>query len=209
MKNFLLIDDHEIVRSGVKSVLRELFTPCNVYEANNEQSGIKCLKERSYDLIIMDVQMPDTDSFGLLEYMRIRYPETGVLIFSMSAENIYARRFLKAGAMGFVSKSSGLTELQKAIALALNKQKYVSTELATQLGAEIGGDGQDNPFNKLSPKEFEIYTLLIAGKSVTQISKILDISTSTVGTHKARLFTKLRVTNLLELINLGKAYNIQ
>src|SRR5688572_24202776 len=106
MRKFLIIDDHEIVRVGVKNVLTQLFRPCDVFEANNENSALAILKTQPCDLIIMDVQMPETDAFGLLQHITIRYPDTKVLIFSMSPENVYARRFLKLGAMGFVSKST-------------------------------------------------------------------------------------------------------
>jgi two-component system, NarL family, invasion response regulator UvrY len=143
-----------------------------------------------------------------MEYIKISFPDTRVLVFSMSAENIYAKRFLAAGAMGFVSKSTGLTELQKAIEVVLNNRKYISPELANQLASDIGSNQMINPFHKLSTKEFEICTLLFSGKSVTDISKILNISTSTVGTHKARVFDKLNVKNLVEFIEIGKEYNV-
>ncbi|MEO7766862.1 MAG: response regulator transcription factor [Ferruginibacter sp.] len=208
MKNFLLIDDHEIVRSGVKNVLQELFKPCEIYEANDEKSALNQLKTHSYDLVIMDVQMPGTDTAGLMEYIKTRYTDTRVLMFSMSSENVYAKRFLKAGAMGFVSKNSGLLELKKAVELVLNNRKYISETLAEQLAAEIGSEQPNNPFDKLSAREFEIANLLMTGKSGSQISDLLSINSSTVGTHKARLFEKLGVTNLPELIEVARIYKL-
>ncbi|MBC7687775.1 MAG: response regulator transcription factor [Aquabacterium sp.] len=208
MKNFLLIDDHEIVRSGVKNVLQALFKPCEIYEAKDEKSVLSELKARSYDLVIMDVQMPDTDTAGLMDYIKTRYPDLKVLMFSMSAENVYAKRFLKAGAMGFVSKNSGLTELKKAIELVLNDRKYISEDLAEQLAGEIGSKQPNNPFDKLSAREFEIANLLILGKSGSDISELLSINSSTVGTHKARLFEKLHVSNLAELIEVARIYKL-
>jgi len=207
MKNFLLIDDHAIVRSGVKILLLPLFSPCQIYEADDEKSAIACLKERAYDLVIMDVRLPDTDSFGLLEYIKINFPASRILIFSMSAENIYAKRYLIAGAMGFVSKTSGLGELQKAIELALNNRKYISCDLASRLANDFGSRVV-NPFSLLSAKEFDISILMIAGHSITEISKILNISTSTVGTHKARLLEKLHIKNVMELSEMGREYNV-
>jgi DNA-binding NarL/FixJ family response regulator len=130
MKNFLLIDDHEIVRSGTKNVLQELFKPCEIFEAKDEKSALTQLKARKYDLVIMDVQMPDTDTAGLMGYIKTRYEDTRVLMFSMSSETVYAKRFLKAGAMGFVSKNAGLIELKKAVELVLNDRKYISEALA-------------------------------------------------------------------------------
>ncbi|MEO6548268.1 MAG: response regulator transcription factor [Ferruginibacter sp.] len=208
MKNFLLIDDHEIVRSGVKNVLQELFKPCDIFEANDEKSALTQLKAHTYDLVIMDVQMPGTDTAGLMEYIKTRYADTRVLMFSMSSENVYAKRFLKAGAMGFVSKNSGLLELKKAVELVLNNRKYISENLAEQLAAEIGSEQPNNPFDKLSAREFEIANLLMTGKSGSQISELLSINSSTVGTHKARLFEKLGVTNLPELIEVARIYKL-
>ncbi|MCW3093049.1 MAG: hypothetical protein JWP81_4118 [Ferruginibacter sp.] len=208
MKNFLLIDDHEIVRSGVKNVLQELFKPCEIYEANDEKSALSQLKAHAYDLVIMDVQMPGTDTAGLMEYIKTRYADTRVLMFSMSSENVYAKRFLKAGAMGFVSKNSGLLELKKAVELVLNNRKYISENLAEQLATEIGSEQPNNPFDKLSAREFEIANLLMTGKSGSQISELLSINSSTVGTHKARLFEKLGVTNLPELIEVARIYKL-
>ncbi len=208
MKNFLLIDDHEIVRSGVKNVLQEIFKPCGIYEANNEKTALLELKSRKYDLIIMDVQMPDTDTAGLMEYIKTRYPDAKVLMFSMSAENVYAKRFLKAGAMGFVSKNAGLDELKKAVEQVLNDRKYISENLADQLAGDIGRLQPSNPFDKLSAREFEIATLLISGRSGSEISDLLSINSSTVGTHKARLFEKLGVGNLPELIEMARIYKL-
>ncbi|UAY52779.1 response regulator [Ferruginibacter albus] len=211
MRKFLLIDDHEVVRAGIKNVLLELFKPCIIYEANNEESSIKSLKQRNYDLILMDIQMPDTNSLGLMEHIKVHYPDARVLIFSMGAENIYAKRFIQAGAMGFISKNSGLSELTKAIDLVLKGRKYISNSLAEQFANELGGNSSatDNPFSKLSPREFEIVSLLTKGKTLSEISEYLNINTSTVGTHKARLFEKLNVKNIVELIEVGKLYNIE
>lgn len=208
MKNFLLIDDHEIVRSGVKTVLQELFKPCEIFEASNEKEALDQLKTRKYDLIIMDVQMPDTDSAGLLKNIKIKTPEVKVLVFSMSAENLYAKRFMKLGAMGFVTKNSGLSELIKAINLALNNRKYISESFAEILAGEVGDEKSSNPFESLSSREFEIVSLIIHGKSLNEISDLLSIHSSTVSTHKSRLLEKLGVKNLPELLELARAFNL-
>ena len=207
MKNFLLIDDHQIIRSGVKNILLELYKPCEVFEAENEATATEQLKLREYDLIIMDVQMPDSDTAGLMEYIKTVYPNAKVLIFSMTAETIYAKRFLKAGAMGFVTKNSGLTELQKAIDMILNNRIYMSNHLLEQLVVDLGGNNKVNdPFEKLSSREIESVSLLTSGKSLTEIAEVLSLAISTVGTYKARLFEKLKVNNLVELIEMWRLY---
>lgn len=208
MKRFLLIDDHIVVRSGVRGLLLEIFNPCEIDEAGDGDSAVQKLKEHRYDFIMMDVQMPNTDSLGMMEYIHIRYPETRVLIFSMSPEKIYAKRFLKAGAKGFLSKEAGLDEVKKAINMILNDRIYVSETLASALVEDAYSGKSDNPFEKLSAREFEITSLLLAGHTISAISKSLNLQVSTVGTHKARVFEKLSVSSLLELKALSGSYNM-
>jgi len=204
MKNFLVIDDHEVVRAGIKTVFREMYPSCHIHEANDETSAVTQIKQQRFDLVIMDTLMPDTNSFGLLECIHANHHKEKVLVFSMCDESIYAKRFLKAGAMGFVHKSAGLTTLRHSITRVLNGRKYVSEKLAEQLVSEIGNGDVDNPFDKLSRREFEIISLLLGGKAVGKISALLAINTNTVTTHKTRAYNKLGVKNLLELLELGK-----
>ena len=208
MKKFLLVDDHIVVRSGIKGLLNELFKPSAIYEASDGETAAEILKEHNYDLIMMDIQMPKTDTLGLMEYIHIKYPEARVLIFSMSAESIYAKRFLKAGAKGFLSKDAPLDEIKKAINMVLNNRKYISETLAAVLAEESIMDKPGNPFNQLSPREFEIVSLLLSGETISEISKLLNLQVSTIGTHKARLFDKLAVSNILELKDLANSYNL-
>jgi two-component system, NarL family, invasion response regulator UvrY len=208
MKKFLLVDDHIVVRSGIKGLLSEIFKPCEIHEAGDSESTTEKLKHHQYDLIMMDIQMPNSDTMGLMEYIQVKYPQAKVLIFSMSAENIYAKRFLKAGAMGFLSKDSSLDEIKKAITLVLNNRKYISESFAEMLADASYTGTPDNPFDKLSPREFEITALLLTGQSVSDISKTLHLQISTVGTHKSRVFEKLKVTNILELKELANSYKL-
>lgn len=206
MKKFLIVDDHVIVRSGMKLLLAEIYPQSEIYEASDGEGATEKLKEHQFDLIMMDIQMPKTDTIGLMEYISVKYPTAKVLVFSVSAENTYAKRFLKAGAFGFISKESPLEEIIKAINLVLNNRKYISETLAYKIAEDSIAGRTDNPFNKLSPREFEIVSLLLNGQTVSDISQTLNIQTSTVGTHKARLFEKLNVNNILELKELATAY---
>lgn len=207
MNYFLLLDDHEIVRNGVKNVIQELFKPCTVYDTGDEDVFIRYLKKKEIDLVIMDVQMPNVDTPGLMEYIKNNYPGIKVLIFSMSAENIYAKRFLKAGAMGFVSKSADVSELKKAIGLALNSRRYISDNLSNLLADQISAKETTDPFQKLSAREFDIAAALMRGDSISEIGAASNISVSTVGTYKARVFKKLAVNNISQLIETGRLYN--
>lgn len=208
MKKFLLVDDHVVVRSGIKILLSEIYHPADIHEAMDGDSAIEKLKEETFDLILLDIQMPNTDTLGLMDFIHITYPDAKVLMFSMSAENIYARRFLKAGACGFISKEAPLEEITRAINLILEGKKYISDSFAEKLAEDSFSGKSGNPFNQLSPREFEIVILLLDGKTVTEISHALSIQTSTVGTHKARLFDKLGVANLLELKEMATTNNL-
>ncbi|MBS4065101.1 MAG: response regulator transcription factor [Chitinophagaceae bacterium] len=208
MKTFLIVDDHEIVRAGIKQVLAELYFPCTVHEAYDEQSAISLMKNNKYDLTLLDVQLPDTNTLGLLEYIKINMPETRVVIFSMGAENIYAKRFLKAGAMSYISKKSGLEELRKGIDMALNNRRYISDTLTNILFSDFESQTPENPFEKLSDRETQISQLLIQGESLSEIGNRLHLSLSTVGTHKARIFDKLGIQNLPQLIEMNRLYNL-
>lgn len=208
MKRFLLTDDHEVVRSGVASVLKNDFPSCEVFEASNEDQAWALLKKEEFDLIILDIHMPGSDALTFTEKIKSFYPETKVLIFSMGAEHIYAKRFLNAGASGFVSKDSGLTELRKAIQMSLQNKKYISENLASQLVDSLQAKQKVNPFENLSARELEVLALLIKGGTVTGISAALNLSISSANTYKRRIFQKLNITNLVDLIQLANLHKL-
>ena len=206
MKNFLLVDDHEIVRNGLRLVLKEFYPTCNVDEAGNEQAAMQLLSGGNYDLVILDIHLPASDSIRLTEFIRRTAKTSRILIYSMGQESIYARRFLKSGAAGFVSKNSSLTDLRKAIETVLNGRTYLSSEVLEQLADDLGHSRKENPFESLSSREFEVATLLMNDRSITQAAEIMGIGVSTAATHKARLFEKLHVKTIGELIKLAELY---
>ena len=207
MKKFLLVDGHAIIRWAVKKLLLSTYNPALIEEAHDGKSALEKLERHSYDLVILEIQIPHTDTFELMEYIRIKYPSLKVLIFSMSAENIYAKRFLKGGANGFVGKDAPLDEIKKAIAVVLNNHKYISESMIDLLA--VGNSDRDNNlFNTLSAREFEIATHLLNGETISKIAVNLKLRVSTVGTHKSRIFDKLKVTNLLEMKELADIYNV-
>ena len=196
-----------VVRSGIKILLSEIYKPSIIDEAYDGDSALAKIKENAYDLVMLDIQMPNTDTFGLMEYFRVNNPELKVLIFSMSPENIYAKRFLKAGAKGFINKDAPLEEIKKAINQVLQNQKYISESMLENL-AESSSTENSNLFNTLSAREFEITSLLLSGQTISHIAHTLHLQVSTVGTHKARIFEKLKVGNILELKELANTYNL-
>jgi DNA-binding NarL/FixJ family response regulator len=209
MNNFLLIDDHEVIRLGVKYMLLETFRPCSVTEAWDQQSAVQKLREMRYQLIIMDVYMPDANPIALMKQIKLLQADTPVLIFSMGSEKTYAGKFRNAGASGFISKAASLFELTKAITLVLNGRKYNSRSEAVRFVDDALKNNHTNPFQKLSAREFEIALLLLSGESVTRIAGLLGIKTSTAGTHKKNILTKLGIGNLIELAAIAKIYHVQ
>ncbi|MCP9749653.1 response regulator transcription factor [Ferruginibacter sp. HRS2-29] len=199
MKTFLLIDDHTIVRSGTKNMLKELYLSCEVYEAANDREAIDLLEERAYDLVMMDIQIPGADMPALMKYIHLNYPLTNVLMFSMSAEKIFALQFIRAGANGFLPKESPLGEIHRAIDMVLTGRTYMSSSLAETLVSASFSQKPLNSFEKLSARELEIAELLLSGEALKDIAKTLNLHPSTVGTHKLRIFEKLAITSLLEL----------
>lgn len=208
MKKFLLIDDHEVVRSGLKLILSTQFKPCEIDEAEDGNAAMDKVNNQQYDLVILDIKMPNTNSLQLMEYFKNTYPNLKVIVFSMNSESIYAKRFLRAGAKGFVNKDAPLEEMLKAIKLVLAGKTYISETMLELLVNFEKDQKEDNPFNSLSPREFEIVSFLLKGEGISQIANSLNLQTSTIGTHKSRIFEKLKVKNLMELKELAGMYNI-
>lgn len=209
MKTFLLIDDHAIVRSGIKFWLSAEYPSCEIDEAENGKEAYQKILEKEYDLVMLDIQMPETNSFDLLKSILKDKHDCKVLIFSMNSENMYAKRFIQAGAMGFVSKDAPIEELKKAVDLILGNRKYFSDKFIEATFSEKIGDENNNPFSTLSDREFEITNLLMEGKAVGEISALLNIKSSTTGTYKARIFEKLKIQNVFQLIELAELYEIK
>lgn len=205
-QKFLLVDDHVVIRTGLRVLLTDLYPFAEIQEAWDGESMLRKLRENQFKLIVMDIQMPNTESISILNTVITKYPTASVLIYSMSSESIYAKRFIKAGAKGFLSKEAPLTELKKAIHQVLSNKKYISEAMVEMLANDLHQDKPSNPFSALSSREFEIVAMLLSGTTLSEISHTLNIQPSTVATHKSRLFEKLNVKNILELKDLATVY---
>src|SRR5665647_45968 len=209
MPDILLVDDHTIVMAGLKLVIESFLAHSKIDMVNDGDSAFEKIKHHNYDLIIMDIAMPNTDSLGIVNNILSIKPETRLIMFSMNSEEMYAKRYFKMGVMGYLRKDAPMSEIKKAIENVLNNKKYVSPELSEKLVADLHTNhNSENPFDKLSPREFEIVQHLANGDSVSEISRKLNLHTSTIGTHKARIFDKLQCHNIIELSNLAKVHKI-
>ena len=205
MKKILIADDHSIVRTGLSFLIRSEYISVQIDECNDGDSAWKKIQSTEYDLVVMDISMPGTDSVNLLKNIFTLQPQVKVLIVSMNSEEIYAKRFLQLGVMGFINKEADALELRKAIVSVMNNRKYMSAKLQETLACE----GMEGPsFENLSARELEVMTHLVGGKNVSEIAGILSIHISTVSTHKARILQKLKVNNVVELTQVVKQFDI-
>jgi len=206
---FLIADDHVIVRAGLKTLIKEL-SPFAVFdEAANGDQVIDLVKVNNYDLIILDINMPETDSIALVTNLFAYKQHSRILVFSMNAETLYAKRFLKLGVLGYLDKESPAEEIRKAIGTVLNGASYMSENLKRYFYEDMMAKRTDNPFEKLSNREIQIAKYLLQGYSYAEIKKALNLHSSTIGTHKLRFFEKLNIRNLFELRELAKIYQLK
>jgi len=205
---FLLADDHAVVKTGISLLIKELYPSAVIDTAHDGDSAHSKIVKNDYDLVMLDVHMPNTDSLALVDTILAIKPKLKILIFTMASENIFAKRFLKLGVSGFLSKDSSDEEIKRAITKVSLGRKYISEGLFSDLTDDSLRSRSDNPFEDLSDRELEIVTHLIKGKSVGEICDILSIQNSTVSTHKARAFEKLKVKNIIELREMARIYQL-
>lgn len=209
MPNILLADDHVIIRAGIKMMIENFLSDSHIDEAGDGNSAFELIKLKNYDLIMLDVNMPNTDSYGLISNILSLKPASKILMFSMNSEEIYTKRYLKMGALGYIIKDKEEAEIKKAITAVLNNKRYLSDEMNDKILKDFfTEETENNPFDKLSPREFEIVQHLIRGNSLAGICSDLTLQSSTVGTYKARIFEKLGCANMIDLSNLARLHNI-
>lgn len=206
-KHVLIVDDHAVMRVGLRELLNDFYPGLYIEEAEDGDSMLERLKAKQFDLIILDVQMSNTDTIKMVELISIKYPDIDILIFSMLPEKIYGRRLLQAGAKGFLPKSAPIEEIRKAFDLVMHSRRYVSAAMVDLLAEEVMEEKTANPFSMLSQREFEIAHDLLSGTAINMIAQRLNLRPSTVGTYKARIFEKLQVQNIFELKDLATLYH--
>jgi two-component system invasion response regulator UvrY len=200
---FLVADDHSIVRMGIKLMLEADYPHVSIDEAENGNQIVDKIKSASYDLLILDFQMPDTDTFSIIHNLLARDSQLKILIYTMASEKIYAAKLLDSGVKGFLSKEAKTPELLKAVQIVLNGRKYANEQLVDDKAAP---SAPTNPFTSLSNKELDILGYLVQGKTTKEISRLLNLQLSTISTHKFRIYRKLNIDNIIELIALTKEY---
>jgi two-component system, NarL family, invasion response regulator UvrY len=200
MRSVLVVDDHALVRDGLKSVLREQMATTDVGEAATAADASRLARERDWDLAIVDISLAAGTGLDVVAELKALRPRMPVLVLSMHSEEQYARRAFRAGAAGYITKSTSRVELARAIRRVAAGGRYVSPELAEQLAADLDRDTAGAAHRALSNREFEVMRLLGKGTTVTEIAAILRISDKTVSTYRARILEKMHVRTNAELI---------
>jgi two-component system invasion response regulator UvrY len=201
VKNVLLVDDHEVVRDGVKNILGEQARPISFGEASTEPEALRLAREQNWDLVILDLSLAGRNGLELLKQLKQIHPELPVLILSMHSEEQYARRAFKAGAAGYITKNSSRTELVEAVNKVIEGGRYVSAVLAERLIIGMQRDTAHPLHEGLSDREFEVMCLIASGKTVGQISEFLSLSDKTISTYRARILEKMDMKTNAELMH--------
>ena len=200
MKRILLIDDHEVVRSGVKRIFDKQPGGEVVFgEASTAHGALDLVREREWDVAVLDLSLGGRDGLELLKELKKIRPHLPVLILSMHAEELFARRAFKAGASGYVTKDMPRSELIGAINKVIWGGTYVSPALAEELVVDLR-KGTDRPLHELlSDREFEVTRLIASGKTVSEIAQILSLSVGTISTYRMRILEKMKMKTNAEL----------
>lgn len=193
MLRILIGDDHAIVRRGIIQIIKDEYPSAIIVEAADAETLVNYAFKESFDIIISDMSMPGRSGMDALQQIKHQQPQSKVLILSVYPEEQYAVRVLKSGAMGYLNKDAAPEELIKAIQKILQGRKYISSSIAEILATEIMTDSDKPNYETLSNREFDVFKLLALGKSVSNISTILNLSATTISTYRARIMTKLNL----------------
>lgn len=195
----LIVDDHEIVRRGLKQTLAESFAGTAFGEAASTPDALALLQRTSWDVAIIDVNIPGSGGLWLLEEARRLYPKLRVLVVTAYPEEEFGVRCLRLGAAGFLTKESAADELVVAIKKILGGGRYITASLAEHLASVMDGSARATPHEALSTRELQVLRLVAVGRSQKEIASELRVSEKTVGTYRERIAEKLGVSTNVEL----------
>mgnify|MGYP003575673763 FL=1 len=204
----IVADDHGIVRMGLIQTIKRLLPAAIISEVEDYKSLSKAILKEELDLVIMDVNMPNGSVQEAIDYIKIHKPNLKILIFSSQDEEVYAMRYLKMGAGGYLSKQSYPSVIETAVTAMLSTGRYASEVVkeAMFLGS-VSGATKESPFEALSDRELQIANKIAEGISLKEISNQLNLHSSTISTYKNRLFEKLNIRSVPELVEILRLYN--
>lgn len=199
MKRILIVDDHEVLRDGVKRIFDKQPDTATFGEASTVHEALRLVREQDWDVVVLDISLGDRSGLEVLKELKHLRPRLPVLILSMHSEEQFARRALKAGASGYITKDSPRAELVEAVSKVMGGGRYLSPAVAEKLIFDLAA-GTGRPLHEaLSDREFEVLRLIASGKTVSEIAIVLGLSDSTISTYRARILEKMGMRTNAEL----------
>lgn len=200
MIRVLIVDDHIIFREGLKKVIATAADMEVADEAGNGKEALRAILQNSYDVVLLDIGLPGMDGFDVLRAAKEKKPSLAILVLSIFPEEQYAVQVLKEGASGYLTKESVPNDLIRAIRRAAQGGKYVSEAISEKLVNTVVGKSSGNPHELLSRREYQIFRMIGAGKSVKEIAEELCLAPTTISSHRARILDKMGMRNNADLV---------
>jgi DNA-binding NarL/FixJ family response regulator len=197
--SILIVEDHAIVRRGLKDIITDVYPRAVFGEAGDSSTAVQEFHGRKWDIVLLDISIPGRGGLEVLEDIRRTDPQARVLVVSAYPEEEFAVRAFKLGAAGYVSKNQASDELVEAVKTVLAGRKYVTASLAQRLADALSGEEHGAPHESLSPRELQVLRLVANGKTVKQIAAELALSDKTVDTYRARIAEKTGLSGNVEL----------
>lgn len=201
MKSILIAEDHSVLRMGISIIAEEIYPGIIIKEADTFYDAVEHLRHHTFDLLILDIQLPGGGSPQMMATVRALQPDLRVLIFSHFEEDTHALSYIKAGANGYLPKTAPPDVVKEAITAVLQGNTFVSNTIHTQMinSLQHRKHKQDGAITLLSPRETQVMQLMIRGAGNQDIKSALNIQSSTLSTFKLKIFTKMKVSNVVEL----------
>ncbi len=203
MIKVLIVDDHELLRIGIKKLLTDVGDIKIIGEAESGEQALSIAREFEPDVVLMDVKMPGIGGLEACRRMIRHQPNIKIIALTSCNEEPFPSRFMQAGAKGYLTKGCGFEEMIIAIRKVYSNERYMSPEIAQQLAIKNLGDEKSSPFDKLSERELQVLLMITSGQKVQDISDKLCLSPKTVNSYRYRLFEKLKLNNDVELTHLA------
>jgi two-component system, NarL family, invasion response regulator UvrY len=203
----LIIDDHRIVRRGLKEVLADGFSDLEVGEAGNQADGLEAVWKHDWDIVLLDLGLPGRSGFDLLVELKKAKPRLPVIVVSMYPEEHFAVRALKCGASSYLTKESAADELPKAVQHVLRGSKYITPSLGEKLAHNVEA-GDQKRHELLSNREFQVMRMLAGGQTVKEIAAELCLSVKTISTYRTRILEKMQLTSNADLMRYAAHYRL-
>lgn len=197
--NVLIVDDHAIVRQGLRQILLESGKVMLIGEAGCGAEAMRQLRDGEWNVVVLDISLPDRNGIEVLKQIKKECPRIPVLMLSMHEEGLYTIRALKAGASGYLTKQSAPSELMAAIHQVSRGRKYLTTTLAEAMADNLAIDHDQAPHESLSDREYQTLRLIASGKSLTDAAEEMCLSVKTVSVYRSRLLEKMKLKNNAEL----------